>query len=55
MAASDSFTTPIGYQTNLIVQGVGNYRFADFVKIGLPMNILAFIITIIFVPMIWEF
>ena len=55
MAASASFTTPIGYQTNLIVQGVGNYRFADFVKIGLPMNILALIITIIFVPMIWEF
>ena len=55
MAASASFTTPIGYQTNLIVQGVGNYRFADFVKIGLPMNILALIITIIFVPMICEF
>ena len=40
-AASASFS-PIGYQTNLIVQGIGNYKFTDFVRIGLPLNIITF-------------
>lgn len=55
MAASASFSTPIGYQTNLIVQGVGGYKFTDFVKIGLPLNIIVFILSIILIPMFWEF
>lgn len=55
MAASASFSTPIGYQTNLIVQGVGNYRFADFVRVGLPLNIISLIITVTLVPLIWPF
>lgn len=55
MAASASFSTPIGYQTNLIVQGVGGYKFTDFVRIGLPLNILAFLISVFVVPMIWTF
>lgn len=55
MAASASFCTPIGYQTNLIVQGVGGYKFTDFVRIGLPLNIISFLISVFVIPMIWKF
>ena len=55
VAASMSFATPIGYQTNLIVQGIGNYRFKDFVKVGLPFNLIAFIICISLIPLFWKF
>lgn len=55
MAASASFSTPIGYQTNLIVQGVGGYKFTDFVRIGLPLNLITFLISIFLIPMIWKF
>lgn len=55
IAASASFSTPIGYQTNLIVQGFGNYKFTDFVKFGFPLNILTFIVTVTLVPLFWDF
>ena len=55
MAASASFSTPIGYQTNLIVQGIGNYKFTDFVRIGLPLNIITFLISVFLIPLIWPF
>lgn len=55
MAASSSFSTPIGYQTNLIVQGFGNYKFTDFVRIGLPLNIISFLISVFIIPLIWPF
>ena len=49
-AASASFSTPIGYQTNLIVQGIGGYRFMDFVKVGLPLNIIVFFLSVFLIP-----
>ncbi len=55
MAASASFATPIGYQTNMIVQSIGNYKFKDFLKIGLILNILAFIVSMIVIPFFWKF
>ena len=55
IAASASFCTPIGYQTNTIVQGLGRYTFADFIRIGLPLSILTFIISMIFIPIFWSF
>jgi len=55
IAASSSFSTPIGYQTNLIVQSIGNYKFSDYWRIGLPLNILAFIISMIVIPIFWSF
>lgn len=55
VGASASFATPIGYQTNLIVQAIGNYRFTDYVKIGLPLNIIAFILSLFLIPYFWSF
>ncbi|MBW6535988.1 MAG: SLC13 family permease [Mariniphaga sp.] len=55
IAASASFSTPIGYQTNLIVQAIGGYKFVDYLKIGVPLNILAFILSLIFIPIFWNF
>lgn len=53
MAASASFSSPIGYQTNLMVYGPGGYRFSDYMRIGIPMNILMGIITVTITPNIW--
>jgi len=55
VGASAGFITPIGYQTNLMVYGPGGYRFMDFVRFGLPLNIICGIITLIVVPRVWPF
>ncbi|WP_156290953.1 SLC13 family permease [Oceanobacillus salinisoli] len=53
IAASASFITPIGYQTNLIVYGPGGYKFKDYMKIGIPLSLLVMITTVTIVSWIW--
>ena len=55
MAASASFSTPMGYQTNLMVYGPGNYRYTDFLKIGIPLNLIIAALTLFLIPKIWAF
>lgn len=55
VAASASFVTPIGYQTNLMVYGPGGYRFTDFARIGLPISLLFWGITVTVTPLVFPF
>jgi len=52
-AASTSFLSPVGYQTNTMIFGTGVYRFSDFVKVGAPLNLLLAITTSIGIWMFW--
>jgi di/tricarboxylate transporter len=53
VAASMSFVTPLGYQTNLLVYGPGGYRFSDFTRVGLPLTLLVFVVSMICIPWFW--
>jgi di/tricarboxylate transporter len=55
IAASAGFAIPSGYQTHLMVLGPGGYRFSDFARIGLPLDLLCGVITVALAPLVYPF
>lgn len=55
IGASTTFLTPIGHQANVLVYGVGNYKFSDFARTGLLLNLLIFAIAMVLIPIVWPF
>jgi len=53
VAASASFATPIGYQTNMLVYGPGGYRFTDFMRVGIPLNLSVGLLASVIIPFLW--
>ena len=52
-SATLAFATPVGYQTNMMVYGPGGYRFSDYVKVGLPLNVITMLVACALIPLIW--
>ena len=52
-AASASFITPVGYQTNLMVYGPGGYKFSDYIRVGFPLALIFWIVAIFVLPVLW--
>lgn len=55
IAASMGFATPFGYQTNLMVYGPGGYKFSDYLRVGIPLDIVMMIVTVALAPFVWPF
>lgn len=54
-AASTGFSTPVGYQTNTMIYNPGGYRYSDFLRAGVPLNVIFCILSVIFIPRLWAF
>ncbi len=55
IAASASFMTALGYQTNLMVMGPGGYRMHDYLKLGVPLSLIVGLVSVTLIPLIWHF
>ena len=55
VAASTAFALPMGYQTHMMVYGPGGYKFTDFLKVGIPLNLICWVVSCILIPHIWPF
>jgi di/tricarboxylate transporter len=53
IAASCAFAMPMGYQTHLMIYGPGGYKFTDFLRVGIPLNIICFVTACLLIPWIW--
>ena len=53
LGASVSFLTPIGYQTNTMIYGMGGYHFGDFARLGVPLTVLVFVVGFLVIPIFW--
>jgi di/tricarboxylate transporter len=55
LAGSNAFASPIGYQTHMMVYGPGGYRFTDFMRVGVPLNLILWLVAIVVIPFWWPF
>ena len=55
VAASTAFALPMGYQTHMMVYGPGGFKFSDFLRVGIPLNIICWVVSCLLIPLVWPF